>query len=68
MTPLEFFQNQQHKARIMDPEKIVHTLDRPDCLVTFLLAINDGFRSLVGYCLSVDGVLVVLKDETPMGD
>ena len=62
MTPLEFFERQQYKARIMDPEKIVYVLDQPQHLVTFLLAIDDGFRGLVAYCLSVDGSMVILKD------
>ena len=63
MTPLEFFERQQYKARIMDPEKIIYVLDKPDCLVTFLLAIDDGFRSLVAYCLSVDGSMVIFEGD-----
>jgi hypothetical protein len=53
MTASEFFEEQQSRARQINPEHIIYLLDQPEHLITMLLTISDGFRGLAGYCLSI---------------
>ena len=54
MTPLEFFELTQNRAQRMNPDHMKYILDQPEHLVSFLLSINDGFRGLAAYCLSLE--------------
>ena len=59
MTSLEWLQQEQIKALMIDAEKIPVILDQPEHLVAIYLSMADGFRSLISYCLAVDGLLYI---------
>ena len=59
MTSLEWLEQEKIKSQMIDAEKIPVILDQPEHLVAIYLSMADGFRSLISYCLAVDGLLYV---------
>ena len=59
MSPAEWLSKEQTKAALIDPERIYLILDQPEHCVAIYLSMADGFRSLISYCLAVDGLLYV---------
>ena len=57
MTSLEWLEQEQIKALMIDAEKIPVILDQPEHLVAIYLSMADGFRALISNCLNEDGIL-----------
>ena len=62
MTSLEWLEQEQIKALMIDPERLYLILDTPQHFAAIYLSMADGFRSLISYCLVVDGLLPARND------